>query len=269
LRWASISLASPRSCGTDGRKQVRPAEQRRHLVTRGARAARGGRPARRLDHAAPQRPRHERHEREVEEHDARAEQADRAQRERQQQHDDGAEAPRNLGEADEPAASLGRGELADERERRGHVGTHRDADDERADEQHRGVHRERDQQDAHRVDQQVPLVDALAAELVAEPATDERADGAPDGVRPDGRERPDAEARQPQLRLEQGEPGPERHDGTGVQVGRHRGEHGPLPLLTADRRVVPAGLHADGIRCGHGSPRPRRRRALKRIKAGG
>ena len=50
----------------------------------------------------------------------------------------------------------------------GHVGADREADDDGAGEEHRRVHREGDQSDADRINEQVLLVDALAAEFVAE-----------------------------------------------------------------------------------------------------
>jgi hypothetical protein len=144
---------------------------------------------------------------------------------------------------------------------------------------HDRIHRERDQEHADRVDEQVPLVDALAAELVAEPPADERADRAADGVRPDRRERTHPELAESQLGLEQREARAQRHDRAGVEVGRHRGEHGPLPLLLADRALVPAGFDPHGIGCGHDlssssstALHARSRldnRRLKRIKAAG
>jgi hypothetical protein len=214
----------------------------------------------------------------VQEHDPGPEQPDRAEHERQHQDDHRPEVPRHLGEPDEAPSGLRGRELADQREGRGHVGAHGNADDERAGEEHHRVHSERDQQDAQRVHEQVPLVDPLAAELVAEPPADERADRTADGVRPDRREGADAEVRQAELRLEQREPGAQRHDRAGVEVGRHRGERRPLPLLPADRAVVLAGVDPHGVGCGHdallvlvdGSTRAGSAvRGLKRIKGAG
>jgi hypothetical protein len=73
-------------------------------------------------------------------------------------------------------------ELTDQGQRGRYVGADRDTDDNGAGEEHHRVHRERDQHDARGVDQQVPLVDPLAAELVAQPATEDGADRAADGV---------------------------------------------------------------------------------------
>ena len=80
------------------------------------------------------------------------------------------ETPGDLRKTEQFSARLGRGEFADQREGCWNISAHGDAYDEGADEQHCGIDRTRDAEDAGRIDQQVVLVDALAPELVAEPA---------------------------------------------------------------------------------------------------
>jgi hypothetical protein len=62
------------------------------------------------------------------------------------------------------------------------------------------------------------LVDALAAELVAEAATDEGPGGGTDRIRADGGENPDSAGAHSERRLPHRKPGSERHNRSGIEV---------------------------------------------------
>jgi hypothetical protein len=116
------------------------------------------------------------------EDDADAEQAERREHEGHQQHDDRTHHPQHLGKVRVAAALVVRRLLGDQRPRRGHIGAHREPGDHVAGDEHPRLLREDDEQQPEGVDQQVPLVDALAAVAVAQPAADQRADTRRDRV---------------------------------------------------------------------------------------
>jgi hypothetical protein len=144
-------------------------------------AVAGVRPHPRLAHPPPQRPQDERDEEEVGEDDLDPEDPEPGQRERHREHDHRAHHPQHLRRVTS-ALLVGRG-LGDERPRRRDVGADREAREHVAGHEHPRLLGEDHPQQPEGVDEQVALVDALAAELVAEPAADERADAGRDRVR--------------------------------------------------------------------------------------
>jgi hypothetical protein len=143
----------------------------------------------------------------VQEDDPDAEQTQGRERQRQPEHNHRAEAPGDLGEPQQPAARLVRRKFAHQCERRRHVGANGDPDDEGADEEHLAVDRQRDQENAERIDHEVILVDAFAAQLVPQPASNKRTDRAAQGIRSDGSENANRPVAQPELLLQDGEAG--------------------------------------------------------------
>jgi hypothetical protein len=96
-----------------------------------------------------------------------AEDAEPRQGERHREHDDRAHHPQHLRDAGVLAALLVRRGLGDQRPRRRHVGANGQAGEDVAGHEHPRLLREDDPQQAEGVDEQVPLIDPLAAELVA------------------------------------------------------------------------------------------------------
>src|SRR5215212_9839654 len=181
------------------------------LLLRGPRAlrlarSRGGGPDGGLYHAPSEGPRDYRDHEQVGEDYPASEHAVRREHESQHVHDYRAQAPCHLAEAHEPAAGPAGRELPDQRERGRYIRAYRDANYEGSDEEHRQVGREDDQERAQAVDEQVVLIDALAAEKVAEPAPDQGPYRRPEGVRAQGREQSHGGAAHVQVLLPQREP---------------------------------------------------------------
>jgi len=179
----------------------------------------------------------------VAEHDPDAEHAQSGQREREQQHDDRAHHPQHLGDAGQlPARLRGRG-LGDQRPRGGHVGTDGEAGEHVAQHEHPRRLGEDDPQQAERVDEQVPLVDPLAAEAVAQPAADQRADAGGDRVRAERADQADEARAEPEQLRPQRQAGGAGHDRAGVDVVRQPGEDGVAPLSAGQPALVLLLLH--------------------------
>jgi hypothetical protein len=186
-----------------------------------------------LDDALSQSPGEEGDDEQLGEQDARHGVAQTEQRDAEDERHEGADVPQHLGQARDAAPALAGRRLGDERPRGGHVGADGQPDHEVAEDQHPGCLGENDPEHPERVEQQVPLVDLLAAEPVTDPAADQGTQSGGDRI---GTER--AEQRhEARPEAERFGPDGERHgtgdDRAGIDVVRHRREDGLAPLLAA------------------------------------
>ena len=122
----------------------------------------------------------------MDEDNADAQQIERSDRQSQPQNHGRPQTPGDLGEPQQLAARLGRGEFTDERQRGRHIRPNGEADDDGADVEHALVHCQGDAEDSGGINEQVVLINAFAAEFVTEPATEERPERATDRIRSDG-----------------------------------------------------------------------------------